>query len=98
MNTKNLFLLLIIALFSFTYQAQAQLSIGVKAGASLSTTYGDPEELNGENLESIGLKPGFQVGAFVGLGITDGLKIIGEVAYEVRNGLKEVDFAIPTPA
>lgn len=98
MKINGLFTLLGFTLLFFTQQATAQLRLGVKAGANLSTTYGSPEEFNGENIEGIGFQPGFQVGAFVGLGITDGLKLMGEVAYEVRNGLKEVDVTIPTPA
>lgn len=78
--------------------AFAQLSLGIKAGGSLSTTYGDSEEFQDEKLESISFRPGYQVGAFIGLGLTDAIKIIGEVAYEVRNGGKEVNVTVPTPA
>lgn len=97
MQIKNLLSLLVIALFCFTNQATAQLTFGLKAGANLSTTYGSPEKLNDENIESIALRPGFQAGAFVGIGLTDGLMVMGEVAYEVRNGLKEIDLTIPNP-
>lgn len=97
---KN-FKLFTLTLFLFSLMSTtvtAQISLGLKAGGNLSTTYGSPEELNDENIEGVGLTPGFQIGAFVGLGLTDGFKIIGEVAYEVRNGKKTIDLATAAPS
>lgn len=94
-NLKN-FTLLLLCLFasSMTF---AQIGLGVKAGVNFSTTYGSSEEFNDEKLESIGLNSGFQGGAFVTIGLTESFKVIGEVAYEVRNGLKNVDVVSVTP-
>lgn len=93
------FLLFSLAIFAIT-SLQAQISLGVKGGVNMSTTYGSPEEMNGEKIEGVALRPGFQLGLVLGAGLTDGFKIRGEVNFENRNGLKTVDLVtnVPTPA
>lgn len=92
-------LLFNLAIFAVT-SLQAQVSLGIKAGANMSMAYGSPEEVNGENLEGIGFRPGFQVGITAGIGLTESFKIQGELNFENRNGLKTVDVTTvaPTPA
>lgn len=77
-----------------------QVRFGLKAGANLSTTYGNPEELNGEEIERVDFRPGFQVGLVTQYDISERFGITGELNYEQRNGKKniEIERAIPTEA
>lgn len=89
---KNVQLVATFVLLLGLTAANAQTSWGVKAGASLSTTYGKPEKMDGNNIESVALRPGFQVGIWKKAQFTEGFGLLGELNFEQRNGRKNVDF------
>lgn len=92
-------LLFTIACLFFAFSLQAQVTLGVKAGANMSTTYGSPESMNGTDIESIGLRPGYLFGVQLGLNLSDRFQFISELNYDQRNGLKKINIgqSIPTP-
>lgn len=92
-------LLLTIACFFFAFSLSAQMTFGVKAGASMSTTYGSPEAVNGTDIESIALRPGFQIGVQLGVTLNQRMQLLSELNFEQRNGLKMINIgqSIPTP-
>lgn len=91
-------LLFTIACFFLAFSLSAQVTFGVKAGASMSTTYGSPEAVNGTDIESIALRPGFQFGVQMGWTLSDRIQLISELNFEQRNGLKMINIgqSIPT--
>lgn len=88
-----------IACLFLAFSLSAQITLGVKAGASLSTTYGNPESINGTDIESIGLRPGYLFGVQMGLPLNDRMQLISELNYDQRHGLKKINInqSIPTP-
>jgi hypothetical protein len=92
-------LLFTIACLFLAFSLHAQVSFGVKAGANLSTTYGSPESMNGTNIESVALRPGYLFGVQASLNLSDRIQLISELNYDQRNGLKKINIgqSIPTP-
>lgn len=88
-----------ITVFCFlTVGLTAQFNFGLKAGASLSTSYGSPEKFNGQELESVALRPGYQVGLQTSYGLSEAFTLFGEVNFEHRVGVKQIQVGqtIPT--
>lgn len=95
--SKKLLALAIFAMASLS--ASAQISVGVKAGANASTTYGTAEEFDGEKIESVALGAGFQAGLVLNMDITEGLGLMAELNFEQKNGVKNVvDLTLPISA
>ena len=92
-------LLFTITMFFLAISLSAQVSFGIKAGASMSTTYGSPESINGTDIESIALRPGYQFGLRLGLDLNDRMQLLGEINFDQRNGMKKINIgqSIPTP-
>lgn len=92
-------LLFTITLFFLAIGLSAQVTFGIKAGASMSTTYGSPEAINGTDIESVALRPGYQFGLQVGLELNDRMQLLSEFNFDQRNGLKKINIgqSIPTP-
>lgn len=95
MRYLNEILLTALMVVSIGFAAQAQF--GIKAMGNFTSVYGESEQLNGENIESIKFGPGFSVGLFyrAGEGV---VSFQGELLYEMRNSTKNVNFMAPTPA
>ncbi len=89
MKSLKVFLTLcLVASFSFAF---AQ-SFGFKAGANYSLAYGTPEQLNGEDVESVKGNVGFQIGALAGFDLSDAVGLQVELLYETRNSTKTIEY------
>lgn len=75
-------LLFTITLFFLAIGLSAQVTFGVRAGASMSTTYGSPEAINGTDIESVALRPGYQFGLQVGLELNDRMQLLSEFNFD----------------
>ena len=86
---KKTAFILIAALSVFALQAQAQVRGGVRAGFNAATWGGDAVESFSEMMGNAGameinMKPGFHVGAYVQLPLTNGLSLEPGVYYSQK--------------